>query len=80
MKNDFLIASSAYIVMSLEKSKQFRVKSLFYKYHLFNTLCPAPLVREGATQKQDRNFQTATFRQEVISGRKSQSGLDTKTY
>jgi hypothetical protein len=38
-----------------------------------------PLVRKGAPQKQDRNFQTATFRQEVISGRKSQSGLDSKT-
>jgi hypothetical protein len=39
-----------------------------------------PLVREGAPQKQDHKFQTATFRQEVISSRKSQSGLDTKTY
>jgi hypothetical protein len=39
-----------------------------------------PLVREGAQQKQDHNFQTAMFRQEVISGRKSQSGLNTKTY
>jgi hypothetical protein len=35
-----------------------------------------PLVRECAPQKQDRNFQTATFRQEVISGHKSQSRLD----
>jgi hypothetical protein len=26
-----------------------------------------PVVREGAPQKQDRKFQTATFRQEVIS-------------
>jgi hypothetical protein len=34
----------------------------------------------GAPQKQDRNFQTAIFRQEVMFGRKSQSGLDTKTY
>jgi hypothetical protein len=33
-----------------------------------------PLVREGATQKQDRKFQTATFRQEVISGRESHKG------
>jgi hypothetical protein len=39
-----------------------------------------PLVSEGALQKQDRNFQTATFRQEVISCRKYQSGLDTKIY
>jgi hypothetical protein len=39
-----------------------------------------PLVREGAPQEQDRNFQTETFREEVISGHKSQSGLDTKTY
>jgi dihydrofolate reductase len=39
-----------------------------------------PLVREGAPQKQDHNFQTATFRQEVISGRKSQSRLDAKIY
>jgi hypothetical protein len=38
------------------------------------------LVREGAPQKQDCNFQTATFRQEVISGHKFQSGLRTLTY
>jgi hypothetical protein len=30
-----------------------------------------PLVRKGAPQKQDPKFQTATFRQEAISGRKS---------
>jgi hypothetical protein len=29
------------------------------------------LVREGALQIQDRKFQTVTFRQEIISGRKS---------
>jgi hypothetical protein len=39
-----------------------------------------PLLREGAPQKQDHNFQTQTFRQEVTSCHKSQSGLDTKTY
>jgi hypothetical protein len=33
-----------------------------------------PLVREGASQKQDRKFQTATFRQGVVSGRKSHKG------
>jgi hypothetical protein len=33
-----------------------------------------PLVREDASQKQDRKFQTATLRQEVISGRKSHKG------
>jgi hypothetical protein len=33
-----------------------------------------PIVREGIPQKQDRKFQTATFRQEVISGRKSHKG------
>jgi hypothetical protein len=33
-----------------------------------------PLVREDAPQKQDRKFQTATFRQEIISGRKSHKG------
>jgi hypothetical protein len=33
-----------------------------------------PLVREGAPQRQDHNFQT-----ELISGRKSHSGLATKT-
>jgi hypothetical protein len=33
-----------------------------------------PLVRKGAPQKQDRKFQTATFRQEVISGHKSRKG------
>jgi hypothetical protein len=30
-----------------------------------------PLVREGSPRKHDRKFQTATLRQEVISGRKS---------
>jgi hypothetical protein len=38
------------------------------------------LVREGAPQRQDSNFQKRTFRQKVISGHKSQSGLDTLTY
>jgi hypothetical protein len=33
-----------------------------------------PLVREGAPQIQDRKFQTVTFRQEIISGRKSHKG------
>jgi hypothetical protein len=33
-----------------------------------------PLVREGALQKQNRKFQTATFWQEAISGRKSHKG------
>jgi hypothetical protein len=37
-----------------------------------------PLVREGAPQRQDSNFQT-TFGQKVIYGHKSQSGLDTLT-
>jgi hypothetical protein len=39
-----------------------------------------PLVREGAPQRQDRNFQKRIFGQEVISGHKSQNGLDTLTY
>jgi hypothetical protein len=34
-----------------------------------------PLVRRGVPQRQNSNFQT-----ELISGRKSNSGLDTKTY
>jgi hypothetical protein len=34
-----------------------------------------PLVREGAQQRQHNEIQT-----ELISGRKSQSGLDAKTY
>jgi hypothetical protein len=33
-----------------------------------------PLDREGALQKQDCKFQTATFGQEVISGCKSHKG------
>jgi hypothetical protein len=33
-----------------------------------------PLVREAALHEQDRKFQTETFRQEVISGRKSHKG------
>jgi hypothetical protein len=39
-----------------------------------------PLVREGALQRQDSNFQRTTFRQKVISGHKSESGLYTLTY
>jgi hypothetical protein len=39
-----------------------------------------PLIREGAPQRQDSNFQKTTFGQKVISGHKSQSGLDTSTY
>jgi hypothetical protein len=38
---------------------------------LYCKLQTRPLVRESAPQKQDRKSQTATFRQEVISGRKS---------
>jgi hypothetical protein len=34
-----------------------------------------PLLREGVPQRQDRTFQT-----KFIFGRKSHSGLDTKTY
>jgi hypothetical protein len=34
-----------------------------------------PLVREGAQQREHSEIQT-----ELISGRKSQGGLDTKTY
>jgi hypothetical protein len=34
-----------------------------------------PLVREGAQQRQDSKIQT-----ELISGRKSQGGLDAKTH
>jgi hypothetical protein len=34
-----------------------------------------PLIREGAQQRQHSNIQT-----ELISGRKSQGGLDAKTY
>jgi hypothetical protein len=32
------------------------------------------LVKESAPQKQDRNSQTATYRQEIISGGKSHKG------
>jgi hypothetical protein len=39
-----------------------------------------PHVREETPQRRDSNFQTTTFEQEVISGHKSQSGLDTLTY
>jgi hypothetical protein len=41
---------------------------------------PRPVVREGAPQRQDSNFQKTTFGQKAISGHKSQSGLDTLTY
>jgi hypothetical protein len=39
-----------------------------------------PLVREGAPQRQDSDFQKTTFGQKVISGHKSQDGLDALTY
>jgi hypothetical protein len=32
--------------------------------------------RQGAPEKQDQNFETATFQQEAISGHKSQSGFE----
>jgi hypothetical protein len=35
---------------------------------------------ERGPHREDSNFQTATFEQEAISGQKSQSGPDTKTY
>jgi hypothetical protein len=47
---------------------------------LYCKLQTRPLVREGAPQRQDSNFQTATFGQELISGNKSQSGLEAMTY
>jgi hypothetical protein len=37
------------------------------------------LVREGAPQRQDSNFQKTTFGQKVISGHESHSGLETMT-
>jgi hypothetical protein len=37
-------------------------------------MSPPPSDREGAPRKQDRKLQTATFRPEVISGRKSHKG------
>jgi hypothetical protein len=45
-----------------------------------NKLQTWPLVREGAPQRQDSNIQTTTFGQKLISGHKSQSGLETLTY
>jgi hypothetical protein len=47
---------------------------LEFKYRFKTLLKTRPLVREGAPQKQDRKFQIATFRQEVIYGRKSHNG------
>jgi hypothetical protein len=41
---------------------------------ILRKLHTCPLIREGAPQKQDCKFQTATFRQEVISGCKSHKG------
>jgi hypothetical protein len=38
-----------------------------------------PLVRDGTLQRQYSSFETTTFGQKVISGHKSQSGLDTST-
>jgi hypothetical protein len=38
------------------------------------------LVWKGTPQRQDINFKKTTFGQKVISGHKSQSGLDTLTY
>jgi hypothetical protein len=38
------------------------------------------LSSEGSLQRQDRNFERTTFGQKVISGGKSQRGLDTLTY
>jgi hypothetical protein len=38
------------------------------------------LVWEGAPQRQESNFQKTTFGKKVISGHKSQNGLDTLIY
>jgi hypothetical protein len=38
-----------------------------------------PLIREGTPKRQDSNSQKTTFGQKVISGHKSQGGLDTLT-
>jgi hypothetical protein len=38
-----------------------------------------PLVREGAPQRQDSNFQKTTLEKKVISGHKSKNGLDVVT-
>jgi hypothetical protein len=43
-------------------------------YKLNESVQTRVLVREGSPQKQDRKFQTATYRHEVISGRKSHNG------
>jgi hypothetical protein len=39
-----------------------------------------PLFRQDAPQRQGSNFQTTTSGQQVISGSKSQGGLDNFTY
>jgi hypothetical protein len=39
-----------------------------------------PIVREGALQRQDSNFQKTTFEQKVISGHKSQNWINTSAY
>jgi hypothetical protein len=36
--------------------------------------------QRGVPQRQESNFQKTTFGQKVISGHKSQNGLDTLTY
>jgi hypothetical protein len=43
-------------------------------YRLNRKLQTRPLVREGTPYIKDRKFQTATFRQEIISGHKSHKG------
>jgi hypothetical protein len=39
-----------------------------------------PLIKEGAPQRQNSNFQKTTFGQNVISGHKNENELDTLAY
>jgi hypothetical protein len=56
------------VTVGLKRKVLENCRMFWLAYSKFQT---RPLVREGAPQKQDRKFQTATFRQEVISGHKS---------
>jgi hypothetical protein len=62
------VVSGETVMYGYESSATLTTDRLHYK------LQTRSLVREGAPLKQDRKFQTATFRQEVISGRKSHKG------
>jgi hypothetical protein len=72
---EFLFIHKIYVACKMQKKIKKRLDNGQMLLKLTDKRQARPLVREGAPQRQDSNLQT-----DLISGRKSHSGLDTKTY